>query len=142
MALVPIRAAGRPFGGRIARSAALLGVVTGALWAGAATAQAATLAVDKVVSTNQTTAATSIVSPAFGTSAGNELLVAFVTSDGPLGTVAQTFSGVTGAGVTWTLRRRANTQYGTSEIWTAVAAAPVPNATVTARRLTGSYVGS
>ena len=44
--------------------------------------------------------------------------------------------------MTWQLRRRANAQYGTSEIWQAVAPSPLTAAKVTATRLTGSYQGS
>ena len=56
--------------------------------------------------------------------------------------VPRRFSGVSGGGLTWRLRQRTNTQAGTSEIWTAVAAAPLSNATITATRSSGSWVGS
>jgi chitodextrinase len=105
-------------------------------------AEAAGLAVDQLVTASQGTAATSIASPTFSTTNSNELLLAFVTSDGPAASGAQTFATVTGGGVTWQLRRRANAQYGTAEIWQAVAPAPLTNARVTATRLTGSYQGS
>ncbi|MDA0160515.1 DUF1929 domain-containing protein [Solirubrobacter ginsenosidimutans] len=105
-------------------------------------AHAAGLAVDKLVTTNQSTAARTIVSPALTTTAANELLVAFVSSDGPTASGAQTFSSVTGGSLTWTLRRRTNVQNGTSEIWTAVAPQPMTNQTITATRLTGSYQGT
>ena len=108
----------------------------------ASTADAAGLAVDQLVTVNQGTAARTIVSPAFSTTASNELLLAFVSSDGPTASGAQTFATVTGGGVTWQLRRRANAQYGTSEIWQAVAASPLTAAKVTATRLTGSYQGA
>jgi chitodextrinase len=108
----------------------------------APSAHAAGLALDKLATTNQSSAARTIVSPAFSTVAANELLVAFISSDGPTASGAQTFSGVTGGGVTWTLRRRTNVQYGTSEIWTAVAPQALANQKVTATRLTGSYQGS
>ena len=49
---------------------------------------------------------------------------------------------MTGGGLTWQLRRRANAQYGTSEIWQAVATSPLTAAQVTATRLTGSYQGA
>src|SRR5262249_24573750 len=39
--------------------------------------------------------------------------------------------GITGAGLTWTLAVRSNVQFGTSEIWTATAAAPITSGTVT-----------
>ncbi|HVQ43946.1 MAG TPA: Ig-like domain-containing protein [Candidatus Saccharimonadia bacterium] len=98
-----------------------------------------TLAVDTQVAVHTTTAATTITSPAFTTAGPGELLVAFVSSDGPSG--ASTFSSVTTTGLTWTLRKRQNTQAGTSEIWTAPAAAKLTNATAKATR-TGSYRSS
>jgi hypothetical protein len=70
------------------------------------------------------------------------LLVAFVASDGPATASGQTFSSVTGGNLTWTLRKRTNASFGTSEIWTAPASAAVSGVTVTATRSAGSYVGS
>src|SRR5262249_60094339 len=52
--------------------------------------------------------------------------------DGPGGGSSQTISSVTGGGLTWTLRPRANSRPGTAEIWQAVASAAVSNVTVTA----------
>jgi len=101
--LLPV-AGRRPRQGRVARGLALITTAT-ALWlGGAGAARAATVTVDKLVSTNQTTAAATIASPAFTTTASNELLVAFVGSDGPMAAGAQTFATVTGGGLTWTLR--------------------------------------
>src|SRR5262249_10317219 len=71
----------------------------------------------------------------------NELLVAFVSSDGPRAGPL-TFSGVAGGGLTWRLRQRSNTQAGTAEIWTAVAPGPLTNATITATRSSGAWVGA
>jgi chitodextrinase len=105
------------------------------------TPSAQTLAVDVQVVKHGTSAATTIVSPAITTTGTNELLVAFVSSDGPSGSGTSSFSGVTGGGLTWTLRKRVNTQAGTSEIWTAPATAKLTNVTVTATR-TGSYRSS
>jgi chitodextrinase len=116
--------------------------VLGSLAVGAAPADAAGLAVDQLVNTNQGTSSATIVSPAFSTTASNELLVALIASDGPTASGAQTFATVTGGNVTWQLRRRVNTQYGTAEIWTAVAPTPLSNVRITARRLTGSYQGA
>jgi len=97
------------------------------------------LSIDKVVSTHQSTAASTISAPAFSTAGPNELLVAFITSDG--GTT-QTISGVSGGGLTWTLRQRTNARAGTSEIWQAVAPSTLTNVTVTATRSSGSYQGA
>jgi uncharacterized repeat protein (TIGR01451 family) len=100
-----------------------------------------TLAIDKLVTTHQTSAAASITSPSFTTTQGGELVLAFLTSDGPA-SGTQSFSNVTGGGLTWRLRQRTNAQAGTSEIWQAVARAELTNATITATRASGSYVGS
>lgn len=98
----------------------------------------ATITIDKSVTTKQTTGSTTLTAPTFSTSAPNELLVAFVASDGPNNSI--TISGVTGGNLTWTLRKRVNTQRGTSEIWTAVAPTVTSNISVRATH-TGSYQG-
>ncbi len=103
--------------------------------------QATAITVDKVVSLHQTSPATAISVGGLTTTGTNELLVAFVSSDGP-SPGAVSFSGVAGGGLTWKLRQRTNTQAGTSEIWVAAAPAPLTNATVTATRASGSWVGS
>jgi chitodextrinase len=100
------------------------------------------LALDKVVTTRQSTAATTIAAPALTTSGPNELLLAFIGSDGPNSASSQSISGVSGGGLTWTLRRRANAQAGTAEIWQAVAPAALSNAVITATRASGSYQGA
>jgi hypothetical protein len=105
-------------------------------------AQAAGLAVDASVKTHQASPSASITSGAISTSAANDLLVAFITSDGPAPAASQTFSSVTGGGLTWKLRSRANAQAGTAEIWEAVAPTALNNVTVTATRSSGSYIGS
>src|SRR4051794_4272010 len=78
---------------------------------------AGAVGVDKTVTTHQSAAAKTIVSPALTTAGPNELLLAFVTSDGPSGAGSISFSGVTGGGLTWHLVRRANAQAGTAEVW-------------------------
>ncbi|WP_208711209.1 galactose oxidase-like domain-containing protein [Sinomonas sp. R1AF57] len=97
--------------------------------------------VDKVVSTHQSSPSTRVVSPAFTTSQANELLVAFVASDGPKAGGAQSFSTVTGGGLTWRLRQRTNAQSGTAEVWQAAASSVLTNATVTATH-SGNYQAS
>jgi hypothetical protein len=69
-----------------------------------------------------------MTTPAFSTSADNELLIAFVALDGPSSS-SQTAT-VAGSGLTWTLLKRSNTQAGDAEIWTTVAPNPLANATV------------
>src|SRR5215471_8279148 len=100
---------------------------------------AAALSSDVLVTTHGA-AATSVTSPAFTTAQPGELLVAFITADGPA-TSAQTIATVTGGGLTWRLRQRTNARAGTSEIWTAAASTVLAGATVRATHA-GSYVGS
>jgi len=96
----------------------------------------APLSVDRVVVSE---GAGARVTPAFTTAGPDELLVAFVSSDGPNTTTRQTAT-VSGAGLSWTLVRRANTQWGTAEIWSATAGSQLVNATVTATQsVTNSY---
>lgn len=129
-------------GGRPWRNIGLAGACAAAALALGASPSSASVAVDKTVTTHQTAASKTISSPAFSTSAPGELLLAFVSSDGPSGGGTQTFSSVTGGGLTWRLRRRANAQAGTAEIWAANAPVTLSNATVTATRGSGSYNGS
>ncbi|MEO6513404.1 MAG: galactose oxidase-like domain-containing protein [Candidatus Saccharimonadales bacterium] len=104
--------------------------------------QGTAITFDKQVTTHQTSSSSSISSPALTTAGGNELLVAFLSSDGPGTTGSQSFSTVTGAGLIWTLRQRTNTQAGTAEIWTAYSTSSLTNAIISATRGNGSWVGS
>lgn len=70
------------------------------------------------------------VTPTFSTSRPNELLLAFVASDGPSSSSQSQAATVSGAGLTWTLVRRTNTQAGTSEVWRALATTVLSNVTV------------
>ena len=90
-------------------------------------APAVALAVDKVVFSDGTGARTT---PAFNTTSGGELLVAFAASAGPNSSSLKQLLTVSGAGLNWTLARRVNTQFGSSEVWTAIAPTPLVNATV------------
>ena len=101
-----------------------------------------TLALDKTVTTRQSAPAATISSPALSTAGPNELLLAFIGSDGPNAAAALSISSVSGGGLTWTLRGRANGQAGTAEIWQAAAPAVLTNAIVTATRASGSYQGA
>ena len=89
------------------------------------------ISIDVTVSKDQGTASTTVATPSFSTTAGNELVLAFVATDYSTGTNT-TVSSITGAGLTWTLVKRTNTQRGTAEIWRALAAAALSNVTVTA----------
>jgi hypothetical protein len=96
----------------------------------AATPAWGAVAVDQVKSTNRSTSGTSITSPSFSTTAANELLLAFISTDAKSPGI--TVTGVTGAGLTWALVQRTNAQLGTSEIWRAFAPTALTNATATA----------
>ncbi len=92
------------------------------------------ITVDKTVSVDGRGTQTS---PSITTTAPDDLLVAFVASDGP--TVGGQTATVTGAGLTWTLARRTNSQLGTSEVWTAKAASVLTNVTVRSTQGTGGF---
>ena len=93
---------------------------------------AAGLAIDANTFTDRSSIAKTIATPAFSTLAGNELLLAFVSSDANGSKPNITITGVSGGGLTWTLVRRSNAQLGTAEIWRAFASTKLSNATVTA----------
>jgi Bacterial Ig domain/Lysyl oxidase len=73
-----------------------------------------------------------ITTPVFSTVSPSDLLVAFVSYDGP-SNGPQTAT-VTGAGLTWTLLERSNTQSGTAEIWSSRADGTLSGVTVTAQQ--------
>jgi hypothetical protein len=91
----------------------------------------AAVTIDVNTSADRTSAATTVASPAFSTTAPNELLLAFVATDAANGTTA-TVTSVAGAGLTWALVVRSNAQAGTSEIWRAFAPATLTSVAVTA----------
>ena len=113
--------------------------VTGLNFA-AQTAGTATLAVDATSSQALTSKAPTVSTGAFSTNSGNELLLAFVAAD-YLSGANTTVTGVTGAGLTWVLVKRANAQSGTAEIWRAFAPTSLSGVTVTAT-LSQSVVSS
>ena len=89
------------------------------------------VAIDQIVFADGTATATSRATAAFSTASANELLLAFVSSG--KGTAATTtVNSVAGAGLTWVLVQRTNTQQGTAEIWRAFAPTALTNVTVTA----------
>ena len=87
---------------------------------------ARTITVDKLITAHQGTNASTIRATGLTTTGSNQLILAFISSDGPSGAGTESIKSVTGAGLTWTLRRRTNTQAGTAEIWQAVSPAPSP----------------
>jgi hypothetical protein len=94
--------------------------------------------VDKTIFTDSSG---TLTSPSLTTSTANDLIVAFVSSDGPAGSGQQTFT-VTGAGLTWTLAKRSNGQSGDSEIWWARASGTLTSQTITATPSHGGFQGS
>jgi len=92
------------------------------------------LAVDIVTSVDNND---TVTTTAFSTTAPGELLVAFAASDGPTAS-AQSLT-ISGAGLTWNLVRRSNTQFGTAEIWSATAPAALTDVTVTSTQLAGGF---
>ncbi len=100
----------------------------------------ATPEVDATVSANQTGAPT-YAAPPISTAAGNELVLAFVSADGPP-LPTQTVTSVSGGGLSWSLAVRANAAFGTAEVWQAHAPGPLASATITAQPSAGGYPGS
>ena len=96
------------------------------------------ITVDKTVFTD---GSGTMTSPSITTSTANDLIVAFVSADGPAGAGRQTFT-VTGAGLTWTLAKRSNGQSGDSEIWWARASGTLSSQTVKATPTAGGFHGS
>jgi Domain of unknown function (DUF4082)/Bacterial Ig domain/Fibronectin type III domain/Lysyl oxidase len=92
-----------------------------------------------VMDVNSTVNGKSTVTTApFTTAEAGEELLAFVSSDGPSGAKAQSAT-VSGAGLTWTLVARANSQAGDAEIWAARPLTSLANATVTSTPATSGY---
>ena len=100
------------------------------------------LTLDTTVSTHQSSGGSTISAPSLSTAQPNELLLALIASDGPNANGAQSITGVSGGGLSWTLRKRANAQAGTAEIWQAVAPAKLNGATIAASRAAGGYQGA
>jgi beta-lactam-binding protein with PASTA domain len=117
-----------PVGGAQVASGSAVALVVSSGVAGAAVAVDTTVFVD---------GRGTVVSPPINTASAGELLVAFAASDGPA-TSRQTLT-VSGAGLTWSVKQRSNTQLGTSEIWTAIASTTLVNATVTATQATDGF---
>jgi len=75
---------------------------------------------------------------AFSTTKTNDVLVAFVASDGPAAANGQTVT-VSGAGLTWTRVKRQANSFGDAEIWTATAASLLTNVTVSSTQTTSAH---
>src|SRR6476646_48931 len=118
---------GQIFAIKIYRRLSMLGLAAlSFLFAGSASAA---LTRDVTVSVDQSSS--TISSAQFSTASGNELLLAFVSTDYLSGTNT-TVTGVSGGGLSWSLVRRTNGQSGTAEIWRAFAPVALSNTTVAA----------
>ena len=106
--------------------------VTGANFTGQQSTTSSAITLDVNISGDQASSSSSTVAtPAFSTAFGNELLLAFVATDFQSGSNT-TVQSISGAGLTWALVVRTNSQKGTSEIWRAFATSPLSNVSVTA----------
>jgi hypothetical protein len=95
---------------------------------------------DARVSQDQNSASGTVASPKFSTVSGNELLLAFISTD-DVSSPNITVKSVTGAGLTWSLVVRTNTQSGTSEIWRSFAPSVLTSASISVQ-LSQSVVSS
>ena len=86
--------------------------------------------IDAMAFGDRSTASRTLASSAFSTTAGTELLLAFISADDTA--TGQTVSSISGGSLTWTLVRRTNVRRGDSEIWRAFATGVLSNVTVTA----------
>jgi len=96
------------------------------------------ITVDKMVVIDGTGTMTS---PSLTTTTANDLVVAFVAGDGSPGSGNQAYT-VSGAGLTWTMAKRSNTQSGDSEIWWARASGILSSQTVRATPTASNFHGS
>ena len=94
----------------------------------------ASITIDANVSGDQAPASATVTTPAFSTTSGSELLLAFIAGDyqPSQSTTNLSVSSVSGGGLTWVLVKRTNAQAGSAEIWRAFAPSVLTNATVTA----------
>jgi hypothetical protein len=79
-----------------------------------------------------------LTTPTFTTAEAGEQLLAFVASDGPNGAGKQSAT-VSGAGLKWTLVKRANSRPGDAEIWWATATKQLSGVTVTSKQSASGY---
>jgi len=92
-------------------------------------AQAASLLVDAQVSAENTGTGGSVTTGSFSTAHSGDLLLAFISNDGPSGST-QT-SSISGGGLTWSLVSRSNAQAGDVDIFQARAGGTLSGVTVT-----------
>ena len=88
------------------------------------------LAIDRTVSGDHSSARNSIATVNFSTANPSELLLAFISTDS--GSGGNSVTSVAGAGLNWQLVARANGVPGDAEVWRAFAPAVLSNVSVTA----------
>ena len=96
---------------RLASLLFLLLLATRPLWA--------VIGIDQTVSGDRSNSSSTASTPIFSTRSGNELLLAFISTDAKKS--GMMVNSVSGGGLTWTLVARTNVQLGTAEIWRAFA---------------------
>ena len=96
-----------------------------------ARAAVAAIGIDATVFKDQGSSTTTVTTPTFSTHAGNQLLLAFVSTDN-VTAAATRVNGISGGGLAWTLVIRNNTQRGTAEIWRATSPIVLNSISVTA----------
>jgi len=79
-----------------------------------------------------------VTTPTFHTAAAGEVLIAFVSADGPAAAASQSAT-VSGSGLTWTLVKRANAQPGDAEVWVAHAPSVLSSAVITSKLARSSF---
>ncbi|HLZ92903.1 MAG TPA: carboxypeptidase regulatory-like domain-containing protein [Candidatus Acidoferrum sp.] len=87
--------------------------------------------IDANISKNQGTASATVTTSTFSTTAVNELLLAFISTDNT-SSPNTTVTKVAGGGLVWSLVKRTNVQLGTSEIWWAFSPSTLSSVTVSA----------
>ena len=103
-----------------------------------ATSSGGAITVDSQVSVDGTALTGSVTAPPVTTTKANETLVALVESDGPQAVNGQTVT-MTSPGLTWQLVTRSNGQFGTSEIWKALAVTPLSGEAVTSKQKVNGF---
>ncbi|MGX7678095.1 Ig-like domain-containing protein [Jatrophihabitans sp. DSM 45814] len=96
---------------------------------------------DTVVSGDSPGRIARLVSPELSTAHDGELVLAFVTADGPL-FANQHVTAVSGAGLTWTRAARSTASWGTTEVWQAYAPKQLSDEAITARLAKSNFDGS
>jgi RHS repeat-associated protein len=96
---------------------------------------------DQVKSANETSKGAKLTSSAVTTKTASELVLAFVSVNGPA-KQAQTVTGVSGGSLKWSLAARSNGQQGTAEVWQAHASKLLKAVKITATLADKGYNGS